>query len=370
MTTTSILLVDDEQSILDGLRRQLRNRYQVETAAGAEAGLKSIATNHPAVVVSDLRMPGMDGIRFLAEVRERSAETVRIMLTGQADIEATVRAVNQGNLFRFLTKPCPPEELTAALDAAIEQYRLVTAEKELLEKTLSGSVKVLTEILALTNPRSFGRAQRLRRCARRLADAVRHPAPWQVELAAMLSQLGAVTIPPETLDRAETGQDLRDDERKAIAGLPDVTARLLANIPRLEPCARMISAAGQDAIPSGDDGVGRGARILRLMAEYDSLSTAGRSTVSILTELRSKGYPMAAIEVLTSLDAEPAGRRHVATMLRDLRAGMTLDEDVKARNGVLLVARGQELTSALLERINNFQRLVGVSEPIRVTTVN
>ncbi|MBN8524552.1 MAG: response regulator [Planctomycetes bacterium] len=364
--TDPVLLVDDEPSILDGLRRQLRNRYQLETAVGPDAGLAVVLKQPFAVVVSDMRMPGMDGAHFLAEVRERQPECVRIMLTGQADIDAAIQAVNVGNLFRFLTKPCPAESLIAAIDAAIAQHRLLTAERELLEKTLSGSVRVLTEILSLTNPGAFGKAQRMRRVARRLADAVKHPSPWQVELAAMMSQLGIVTIPPDVVERADAGADLREDERQMLASIPEVTARLLANIPRLEPCARMIAAAGAAGIPSGEDPGARGARILRLMAEYEDMIASGRSAVSVLTDLRRQGYPLAAIEVLSSLDAEPAPKQHLTIPVRELRSGMVLQEDVRARNGVLLVPRGQELTHALLERILNFNRLVGVVEPIRV----
>lgn len=364
----SILLVDDEPAILDGLRRQLRGRFPVETAVGAADGSSAVAAKAFAVVVSDLRMPGMDGVQFLAQVRERAPDAVRIMLTGQADVEAAVQAVNRGNLFRFLTKPCPPEDLIAALDAALAQHRLLIAERELLEKTLAGSVKVLTEILAMTSPRAFGRAQRMRQVARRLATAIGHPAPWQVELAAMLAQLGAVTLPQDLLDRADAGADLREDERRLLAGMPEVSARLLSNIPRLEPCARMIAIAGASEPPSGSDPVARGAGILRLMATYTAMLAAGRSAVAALTDLRRQGHPLAAIEALSALDATPAERRLATVLVRDLRPGMILDEDVQARNGVLLVARGQELTHALLERIANFHRLLGLAEPIRVNT--
>lgn len=364
-----VLLVDDEPAILDGLRRQLRNRYTLETAVGPDEGLAVVLKQPFAVVVSDLRMPGMDGVRFLSEVKERRPDSVRIMLTGQADVEAAVQAVNQGNLFRFLTKPCPPEALIAALDAALAQYRLVIAERELLEKTLSGSVRVLTEILSLTNPAAFGRSQRMRRVARRLAESVAHPAPWQVELAAMMSLLGVVTIPADVLDRADSGASLREDEQRMLDGMPEVTARLLANIPRLEPCARMIAMAGGKDVPSGEDALARGARILRLMTDYDQMLVKGRSTISALTDLRRQGYPLAAIEALSSLDRDKADRQHQMLAIKDLRPGMTLVDDLRARNNVLLVARGQELTHALLERIANFNRLVGVAEPIRVTAM-
>lgn len=363
-----ILMVDDEPALLDGLRRQLRGRFAVETAVGAESALALLPTRAWAVVVSDLRMPVMDGVRLLAEVRERTPDSTRIMLTGQADVTAAIQAVNRGNLFRFLTKPCPIEELAAALEAGLAQHRLIIAERELLEKTLSGSVKVLTDILAMTSPRAFSRAQRLRRSARRLAEAVGHPAPWQVELAAMLSPLGAVTLPPDLVDRADRGAELRDDEQQMIAGLPEVTARLLANIPRLEPCARMILLAGGPSMPPGDDGLARGARVLRLMTSYEHLIASGSSVASALGDLRLQGHPQAAIDALSTLDAEPTARRQLAVTVRELRPGMVLDEDVRAGNGILLVTRGQELTGALIERVTNFHRLVGLHEPIRVSS--
>ncbi|NIQ03497.1 MAG: response regulator, partial [Nitrospinaceae bacterium] len=93
-----------------------------------------------AVVVSDMRMPDMDGIQFLSRVREHYPQTVRMMLTGYADVKTAMNAVNEGNIFRFMTKPCPPEVFEKVLSAGIEQYRLITAERDLLERTLKGSV--------------------------------------------------------------------------------------------------------------------------------------------------------------------------------------------------------------------------------------
>jgi len=136
-----ILCVDDDPNVLSALERTLRKQYAIHTAEGAEEGIKAIEAEGPfAVIVSDLRMPGMDGIQFLAHVKEIAPDSVRIMLTGHADLKVSIEAVNEGNIFRFLTKPCPPEKLSKALDAGIELYRLVKAEKELLESTLRGSV--------------------------------------------------------------------------------------------------------------------------------------------------------------------------------------------------------------------------------------
>ena len=136
---TKILIVDDDKNFLDSLHRSLRQRYDIVTAGSPAEGLHALNSGETfAVVVSDLAMPGMDGIAFLTKAKEISPLSVRIMLTGHGDLDAAMSAVNNGNIFRFLTKPCPAESLQSALDAGLEQYRLVTAEKELLQKTLEG----------------------------------------------------------------------------------------------------------------------------------------------------------------------------------------------------------------------------------------
>src|SRR5829696_4359 len=134
-----ILCVDDERNVLEAYQRSLRKEFHIEIATSGAEGLAAVESQGPyAVIVSDMRMPGMDGIRFLAKVKEKAPDSVRIMLTGNADQQTAIEAVNEGNIFRFLTKPCPPETLAKALSAGLQQYWLVVAEKELLEKTLSG----------------------------------------------------------------------------------------------------------------------------------------------------------------------------------------------------------------------------------------
>ncbi len=115
-----MLLVDDEPNILDGFRRGLRKNFDLETAAGPELGLAALADSGPfAVVVSDFQMPSMNGFQFLSEVARRNPETVRVMLTGQADLRVAASAVNDGNVFRFLTKPCGTDDLALSLSDTI-----------------------------------------------------------------------------------------------------------------------------------------------------------------------------------------------------------------------------------------------------------
>lgn len=135
-----VLFVDDDQSVLDSLRRGLRGCYDVATARGPEEGLRVVKEEGPfAVVVSDLRMPGMDGVHFLQKIKELCPLCVGIMLTGHGDLSTAMAAVNEGHIFRFLTKPCPIPSLSHALDAGLEQYRMAAAEKDLLRVTLENA---------------------------------------------------------------------------------------------------------------------------------------------------------------------------------------------------------------------------------------
>lgn len=119
-----VLFVDDDFNILDAYKRRLWKHYHIETAQGGEEGLEAITKHGPfAVIVSDLRMPGMDGNSFLSRVREITPESVRIMLSGHADLQGAMEAINKGKIFRLLTKPCSGEELAEALADGVEQYK-------------------------------------------------------------------------------------------------------------------------------------------------------------------------------------------------------------------------------------------------------
>ncbi len=155
-----------------------------------------------AVVVSDLKMPGMSGIEFLAQVRTREPDTVRILLTGNAELHTAIDAINEGQIFRFLTKPCSPETLAEALKAGLVQHHLITAERELLDHTLSESIRVLTEVLALVNPEAFGRSARITRYVEAIAQNLHVSELWSIRTAAMLSQIGCVILPESVLQES------------------------------------------------------------------------------------------------------------------------------------------------------------------------
>jgi response regulator RpfG family c-di-GMP phosphodiesterase len=267
--TPPILLVDDEVAILDGLRRQLRKKFTVHTAnSGAEA-LQLLESTPVGVVVSDMRMPQMDGATLLSAVRSRHPEIVRILLTGQADTQAAITAINEGQIYRFLTKPCPPEVLVTEIGNAVELNRLTVAEKELLSTTLRRTVESLTATLSLAQPAAFGRAERVTRTVTELAEALGIEDPWELEVTAMLAHLGAVTLPQSVLTKLESGRPLTDDEAAMAGRVPGISRDLVAAIPRLEDVAEAIGQYpcrydGRAAVPTTPRGAARplAARVL------------------------------------------------------------------------------------------------------------
>jgi response regulator RpfG family c-di-GMP phosphodiesterase len=373
--TEKVLCVDDDANILQGFQRRLHKQFDVETALGGPEALETIASKGPfAVIVSDMRMPGMDGVQFLAAAKQRAPDSVRMMLTGCADQATAVEAVNEGNIFRFLTKPCPPETLAKALTAGIEQYRLVTAEKVLLEKTLRGAIKVLTDVLSLTNPAAYGHASRVRRLVKKLCKQLEVEHPWQAEIAAMLSQIGCVTVPPSTLNKVYYGQVLTADESQMLEAHPSVGRDLVANIPRLETVAEIIAHQQKcfdgSGPPSGSQTgkeIPLGARILKVAIDYDTLKWSGLAELEAIAELRrhSEWYDPDVLAALTivgteeTFDVQEVGAK-------DLRTYMIVAADVTTVDGALLVSKGQEVTPALRERLRNFERNGRLEEPIRV----
>jgi len=374
----NILFVDDDSNLLDGYKRKLHKQFQMVTALGGTEGLEIADSKGPfAVVVSDMKMPGMDGIQFLAEIKERHPDSVRMMLTGNADLQTPIEAVNEGNIFRFLTKPCPPEVMAKALNAGLKQYRLVNAERELLENTLRASMNVLTEILSLVNPSAFGRASRVKNYVKHIATKMKLPKLWQYEVAAMLSQIGCVTVPQLVLNKIYSRRELTYTEKKMYSSHPKVGCKLLANIPRLEQIAHMIE--GQqipfEEYPESDNPTEKdlmvriGAQMLKIAIDFDQLVARAVSPKGALSALRKrKGqYNRKLLDTLDNFQTEQVEVEFKELKIKDLEIGMVTNGHIKSKNGILLVPMGHEITYTVLERVRNFsQGGVGVKEPVQV----
>jgi response regulator RpfG family c-di-GMP phosphodiesterase len=373
----ALLCVDDEPLVLEGLTLHLRRAYTLTTATSGAAGLEALRDKGPfAIVMSDMRMPGMSGAEFLAKVRELYPETVRVLLTGQSDLPSAISAVNDGQIFRFLTKPCPPDVLLSALGAAFKQHELITSERVLLEQTLHGSIKTLTDVLSLASPTAFGRANRAKEFMSLLLAELKRPSDWICDVAAMLSQIGTVTIPAETLDRLYDGSQLTPEETAMTSRLPAVAVQLLGSIPRLEGVREILTHMDDHYEPSKPgqtkrgDAIPWGARALKIILDYLMLETRVGSGAQALEAMRGrKGwYDPALLQPFGEIAGRIASNVEIRSLpARDLRQGMILRENLFTKNGMLLVTKGNEVTPSLLERIANFSRKMGVREPISVT---
>ena len=315
----------------------------------------------------------MNGAVFLSRSRELAPDTVRVLLTGQTDMNSAVQAVNVGQIFRFLTKPCPPMTLLVTVEAAALQHRLLTAERVLLEQTLHGTIKALTDILALANPASFGRATRIKQLVTDLAIDTELGERWQVEVAAMLSQIGSMSLPPETLERVYTNQSLSTEEEQMVARVPSVTEDLLRGIPRLDAVRRILSNYTKPYRPTESNSDSqkvlelRGAALLRIATDFDALTAQGHSLARTLDILRGRPgqYDPRLLVALDNVRGEGSRRQEVRELsLSALQVGMIFAEDLRMHTGTLLVSRGCEVSAGFVERARNFRGTV--KEPIRI----
>ena len=368
----NVLCVDDDIDLLDGLEQHLRRRYNLTKATSGAEGLNHLRNSGPfAVILSDMRMPKMDGATFLAKAREVAPDTVRMLLTGQTDMASAISAVNTGQIFRFLTKPCQSPALLAAFDQAVRQHRLLLAERELLEKTLHGSIQALADVLALTNPTLFGRASRIKRHVSQVAEEIDLQDRWQVEVAAMLSQLGHVTLPPEVVDKVYYGKPLTDKEQKMVDEAPSTTKRLVEHIPRLEPVLEILKTQDTPFKPSGKTRQPPlPARILKAASDYDLLETQGCDAQLALDTMKSREgqYDPYVLEALSRLEGIASQGEQVVKDLpiAALKPGMILMDDVKTRAGSVFVSRGYEVTERFIDRTRNFDSGF-IIEPLRVS---
>lgn len=372
--TEKILFVDDEENILLSIKRELRKRFAIYTATGGDVALEALKAEGPfAVIVSDMRMPVMDGIQLLSTVKQLYPDTVRLMLTGNADQETAIEAVNKGQIFRFLNKPCPTSVLVMALALALRQYRLITAERELLDKTLKGSITVLSELLSLANPVAFSSGLRIKNLVGHLAEELHLLNPWQFEIAALMSQIGCVSLPNDILNKCYAGQPLEVAEEEMYGNHPLVGARLLEKIPRLDLVASIISHqlrpynAFQE-VPDLPEDVCLGAQILKIAIDFDSLLHRGYSRPDALHQLQENKalYNPDILQIVAKLEVEEEQEKIIAVDVRGMTVGMIVAQDIMASNGVLIVPKGQEVTWSLLQGLQNFSHQVEIQEPILV----
>ncbi len=372
-----VLLVDDEKNILLGYKRNLRTKFDIHIAESGEEGLAIIKEHGPfSVVVSDFKMPVMNGVDFLSKVKENHPDTVRMMLTGYADLNSAMNAINEGNIYRFLTKPCSVELFTKNLYDATGQYQLINSEKELLNNTLKGSINILIEILSVINPDAFSRAVKFKNLSKQLLSRLGKEATWEFEVGALLSQIGLVTVPSSILEKIEKNYELTDEEKTIFNTHPEFGETLLKKIPRLESIANGISFQLQSY--SGVDGskdfkVGENipfiGRLLKVMNDYEDLVHLGLSEQQAIEELEPNNGNYDP-DIWGALVAEVSGLAEGQIIsskeLLDLNPGMILADGIKDVNNVLLLPEGRELSEVSLMKLINYNKITKLKTPIKI----
>ena len=375
-----VLFIDDDPPVLAVYERQVGRHYIITTAVGGVEGLRALKEQGPfAVVVADYRMPTVDGIQVLAAAMDMAPETVRIMLTGFADLQVAMDAVNSGEIFRFLKKPISTEILLDSLQGAVDHYNLARAEKEqadlqkeLLEETLNGSIKILADILSMVNPAAFGRATRIVPLVRKIAAKLELDDLYEFERAAMLSLIGFVTIPPETMNKIHLGTELTKVEKRMVKDHPKIAAQLLQEIPRMETTAAMIQAQGDNFLPKTrgsfnlEDRDILGGYIIKVTLEYDLMLNQGISEKVALMRLRKKKYLAAVIDALENLNFDIGGREVKTVPFAKLEIGMIFVTDVFTKDETLLASKGDVINETALTRLRNFRETQGLIEPFKI----
>ena len=376
-----ILIVDDEIEILAAMQRNLRNDYLVTVAKGAKEALEIINSSAPfAVILSDFKMPEMNGLELLRIVKSNFPDTIRVLLTGYADLDLSIKAINDGYVFRFLTKPVEFEVIKQTLNECIQQYKLVTAEKELLDKTLKGTIKLLIDIMSITNPKITNISGRIRAVAKDIAMQMNIQNTWEIEIAGLLSQLGFIALSDEVADKIFHNKPLTKDEAMQYKESPAQAAKLIELIPRLKNVAEgikfmFLNYDGSNCTLDGfkENKIPLISRILKASYDFNFYIEIGFDSIKATEKMMANPYQYDPTVLNALLEVNQVKRKGFiikSIPYKQLRIGMILAENLKDEEGMTLISKGQEITDAVVMRLMTIARSKKIQEPIRIVELN
>jgi response regulator RpfG family c-di-GMP phosphodiesterase len=349
-----ILLVDDEVNILNSYRRNLRNKFKFDVAQSGSDALKLMTNNKYAVIITDMQMPVMDGVELLKLIKLMTPNTVRMMLTGNADQKTAIDALNIGDIFRFINKPCSHQDLCVLIEAGIDQHNLIVAEKVLLNKTLKGTINVLSEVLTIVNPKIFTHTLQIKKYMLDLADTLNMPVSWSFEPMIQLSQLGCVMFPDT--DLSISSETLSLEQRNMIDRHPCLAADLIRKIPRMNHIAHTIlyqeKCFNGEGIPIDDvkgENIPYGARMLKVVLDFLRFKNSG-STINQASMQLSDQSQLYDPKILTAFKksiGSSSDISHKLVNLADLTENMIIEEEIRTDTGLLVVSKGQEISEPL-----------------------
>jgi response regulator RpfG family c-di-GMP phosphodiesterase len=414
----TILCVDDEPNILSSLRRALRNpQYRVLTAPGGHEAIAIMEAAPADLVISDMRMPGMDGAQLLGQIRRRWPRTMRILLTGYADVDSTIAAINEGQIYRYVNKPWDDGELQVTVAQALERLALerekarlealtqaqneelrsfnaqlelrveqrtaeVTQANDKLKRNYMTSIKVFANLIELRGSQLVGHGRRLAESTRQVAKAMgcNGEDTQTVFVAALLHDIGLIGLSDEML--AKPVPKLSAEELALYRKHPVLGEQSLLALDDMQPVAALIRSHherfdGQgfpDALAGAD--IPLGARILAVADAYDDLlnghmGAAGLKTAQVRTLMmhgRGLQFDPEVLDVFLHIN-QPSAPQPPAPLLMTteaLQPGMVLAADLISREGVVLLATDHVLTADTIRRIRLYEQREGLRIELRV----
>jgi len=374
-----VLLVDDEENLLSGLRRQLRGKFEVFTAEGGDQALEMLENQSEiGVIVADMHMPGMTGLELLEAFSNKSPTTTRIMLTGNANQDCAVEAINKSHVFGFLNKPCSTNNLIEGIEGGLAYHRLLVRERKMMEMTLAGSIKLLSDVISLMDPAATAGSRKISKWGGVLSPHLSGVAAWELNFATMLAPIGRVSVPLDILLRHSKGEIQSAEERSILANAPGVGSRLLNNIPRMATVSKAILYQDKNFDGSGfpDDNI-QGAdipvigRVLRILKELAQISGNSDLTGANFDELlkQKKCFDpelvslarqhLIAPETATEESNAPETEKVRNALLRE---GHRLAEDLYNIDGALMLSKGTVLSLTQVEKIRTMVLLEKLHE--------
>ncbi len=420
----TVLFVDDERNILNSMQRVFRKEgYAILTAESGRQGLDIMRDKRISLVVSDQRMPEMDGVEFLSRVKEISPLTVRIILTGYADLKSIMSAVNSGEVYRYITKPWDDDELKAIVKGAISHYEVVAEniilqeltkrqnlelkalnkglEAKVLDKTAKirdnffAFVRICADLLELHEPSLGSHSKRIACMAKGLAThtGITGPEAELVESAALLHNIGLIGVPREILEKDQ--ELLIEGEKAVLRHNPVLSQDILCRIDTLRQVGVIIRSHAERYDGLGyPDGLRKeeihvGSRIIAVCKAYDSLRHRRKNALNMAGAMdeiyKERGFAFDPEVVdafgrfirdwkdeaaYPSVNAQNAALPYMRASITDLVPGMVLVNDIVTIKGRHLVTKGTALTSALIEKVQRFHNIDAVAEGIEVLSMN
>jgi CheY-like chemotaxis protein len=360
MNDLRVLIVDDEKSILSALERGLEEDFTITCSQSATEAIEILKQSRDfAVVVTDMRMPEVDGLQFIQRAREVAPDCVYIMLTGNQDLKTVVQATNDGHVFRYLTKPCPLDELSTALQAGLDKFLTAESERALLKSTFAGVFDVMIELLTASHPVISAISERVKLLNRLTCNDLKWPESWEATVASRMSMVGFTVLPEQvSKELVDTTKPFTQETFAALQQGLQTSRRLMSKIPRLGRVCNIIDAmCGNDDRVESDHasyGLLLGMTIVYTLA---SRKDGGDTINAVLTS-----YPNASPILMEALQKSDktflAGSKSSEKVaIQDLTAGMVLADDLLIDGTTPVLRCGDVITDCLRDHLRTFSSL-------------